>query len=78
MLTPDQVDFYGEYGYVMVPEALTAKEVAELRAEVDRIVAGAASATSTVRTPAASGVVCTSKRASAKAEAAPAIPALTA
>jgi ectoine hydroxylase-related dioxygenase (phytanoyl-CoA dioxygenase family) len=46
MLTPNQVDFYGEYGYVMVPEALTAKEVAELRAEVDRIVAGAASATS--------------------------------
>ena len=43
MLTPDQVDFYSEHGYVMIPQALSAKEVAELRAEVDRIIAGAAS-----------------------------------
>jgi len=46
MLTPRQVDFYSEHGYVMVPEALSATEVAKLRAEVDRIVAGAASVTS--------------------------------
>ena len=46
MLTPGQVDFYNEHGYVMVPQALLAREVAELRAEVDRIVAGAGSVTS--------------------------------
>jgi phytanoyl-CoA hydroxylase len=46
MLTPDQVDFYSEHGYVMVPQALSAGEVAELRGEVDRIIAGAASVTS--------------------------------
>jgi ectoine hydroxylase-related dioxygenase (phytanoyl-CoA dioxygenase family) len=46
MLTPEQVDFYGEHGYLMVPDALDAKEVAELRAAVDEIVAGAAKVTS--------------------------------
>ena len=45
MLTPAQVDAYNEHGFVMVPQALTAAEVAELRAEVDRIVAGAANVT---------------------------------
>jgi phytanoyl-CoA hydroxylase len=45
MLTPEQVDFYKENGYLMVPEALSAKEVAELRANVDEIVAGAAKVT---------------------------------
>ncbi len=46
MLTPAQVDFYAEHGYLMIPDALTAKEVAELRAQVDAIVAGAAKVTS--------------------------------
>ena len=46
MLTPTQVDFYNEHGYVMVPGALSEGGVAELRAEVDRIVAGAASVAS--------------------------------
>jgi phytanoyl-CoA hydroxylase len=46
MLTPGQVDFYNEHGYVMVPEALSARETAELRAEVERIVADAGSVTS--------------------------------
>jgi len=45
MLTPEQVDFYAENGYLMVPEALTPAEVAELRAQVDEIVAGAAKVT---------------------------------
>lgn len=45
MLTPEQVDFYAENGYLMVPDALTPAEVAELRAEVDAIVAGAAKVT---------------------------------
>ena len=45
MLTPEQVDFYNEHGYLMVPAALDAKEVAELRANVDEIVAGAAKVT---------------------------------
>lgn len=46
MLTAEQVDFYNEHGYLMVPDALTAREVAELRANVDDIVAGAAKVTS--------------------------------
>jgi hypothetical protein len=46
MLTPNEVDFYSEHGYVMVPGALSETEVAELRAEVDRIIAGAANVTS--------------------------------
>ncbi len=45
MLTPTQVDFYAEHGYLMIPAALSAKEVAELRATVDEIVAGAAKVT---------------------------------
>ena len=45
MLTPEQVDFYNEHGYLMVPAALDANEVAELRANVDEIVAGAAKVT---------------------------------
>ena len=45
MLTPAQVDFYAEHGYLMIPEALNAAEVAELRAHVDEIVAGAAKVT---------------------------------
>ena len=45
MLTPAQVDFYGENGYLMVPEVLGPAEVAELRANVDAIVAGAANVT---------------------------------
>lgn len=46
MLTPEQVDFYNEHGYLTIPEALSPKEVAELRANVDEIVAGAAKVTS--------------------------------
>ena len=42
MLSPEQVDFYSEHGYLMVPEALNAKEVDQLRTVVDEIVAGAA------------------------------------
>ena len=42
MLRPEQVDFYNEHGYLMIPEALDGREVAELRATVDEIVAGAA------------------------------------
>ncbi len=45
MLTAEQVDFYHEHGYLMVREALSQKEVAELRANVDQIVAGAAKVT---------------------------------
>ena len=45
MLTPAQVDFYAEHGYLMIPEALSATEVAELRANVDEIVACAAKVT---------------------------------
>ncbi len=45
MLTPEQVDFYNEHGYVMVPDALSPKAVAELRAMVDQIVADAAKVT---------------------------------
>lgn len=45
MLTPEQVDFYNENGYLMVPEALNARELDELRATVDEIVAGAAAVT---------------------------------
>ena len=45
MLTPAQVDFYGENGYLMLPDALSSAEVAELRANVDEIVAGAAKVT---------------------------------
>ncbi|MFM9942053.1 MAG: phytanoyl-CoA dioxygenase family protein [Hyphomicrobiaceae bacterium] len=46
MLTPAQVDFYAEHGYLMIPEALSTSEVAELRAQVDTIVADAAKITS--------------------------------
>jgi ectoine hydroxylase-related dioxygenase (phytanoyl-CoA dioxygenase family) len=42
MLTPEQVDFYDEHGYLMVPQALNAKEIEHLRRVVDDIVAGAA------------------------------------
>jgi ectoine hydroxylase-related dioxygenase (phytanoyl-CoA dioxygenase family) len=42
MLTPEQVDFYNEHGYLMVPQALNAKELGQLREVVDEIVAGAA------------------------------------
>ena len=45
MLTPAQVDFYAEHGYLMVPQALDAREVTELRDTVDEIVAGASKAT---------------------------------
>ena len=45
MLTPEQVDFYVEHGYLMIPDALSPKEVTELRANVDEIVAGAAQVT---------------------------------
>lgn len=45
MLTAEQVDFYVEHGYLMLPDALSAKEVAELRANVDEIVASAAKVT---------------------------------
>ena len=45
MLTPSQVDFYAENGYLMVPGALSAAEVAELRGTVEEIVAGAAKVT---------------------------------
>lgn len=45
MLTAEQVDFYNENGYLMVPDALTPKEVAELRHTVDEIVAGASKVT---------------------------------
>ncbi len=45
MLTAEQVDFYNENGYLMVPDALTPKEVAELRHMVDEIVAGASKVT---------------------------------
>ncbi|HRD76574.1 MAG TPA: phytanoyl-CoA dioxygenase family protein [Hyphomicrobiaceae bacterium] len=46
MLTPEQVDFYNEHGYVMVPDVLSPREVDELRRTVEGIVAGAASVTS--------------------------------
>ena len=46
MLSHEQVDFYNANGYLTVPDALTQSEVAELRAEVDAIVAGAAKVTS--------------------------------
>ncbi len=46
MLTPEQVDFYKTNGYIMVPDALDAREVAELVAMVDQIVADAAKVTS--------------------------------
>jgi ectoine hydroxylase-related dioxygenase (phytanoyl-CoA dioxygenase family) len=46
MLTAEQVDFYAENGYLVVPDALSPKELAELRAEVDEIIAGAARVTS--------------------------------
>ena len=45
MLTPTQVDFYAEHGYLMIPDALDAREVQELRDTVDEIVAGAAKVT---------------------------------
>jgi phytanoyl-CoA hydroxylase len=45
MLTHAQVDFYNENGYLMVPGALSAAEVVELRGTVDEIVAGAAKVT---------------------------------
>ena len=45
MLTPTQVDFYAEHGYLMIPDALDQREVTELRAHVDEIVAGAAQVT---------------------------------
>lgn len=45
MLTAEQVDFYAVNGYLMIPDALSAREVAELRAQVDEIVAGAAKVT---------------------------------
>ena len=45
MLTPAQVDSYAEVGYLMVPDALSASEVALLRSTVDEIVAGAAKVT---------------------------------
>ncbi len=45
MLTPAQVDSYAENGYLMVPDALNASEVALLRSTVDEIVAGAAKVT---------------------------------
>ena len=45
MLTPAQVDFYAENGYLMAPDALDASEVALLRSTVDEIVAGAAKVT---------------------------------
>ena len=46
MLSAEQVDFYRANGYLMVPDALSAREVQELRDEVDAIVAGAAKVTS--------------------------------
>ena len=45
MLTHEQVDFYNENGYLVVPDALSPTEVAELRAIVDGIVADAAKVT---------------------------------
>ncbi len=45
MLTPAQVDFYKEHGYLVVPDVLSTKELAELRAAVDGIVADAAKVT---------------------------------
>lgn len=42
MLSAEQVDFYHANGYLMVPDALTTREVQALRAEVDTIVADAA------------------------------------
>ncbi|MEZ5818869.1 MAG: phytanoyl-CoA dioxygenase family protein [Hyphomicrobiaceae bacterium] len=45
MLTPEQVDYYNEHGYLMVPEVLNAAELAELRQVVDEIVAGASKVT---------------------------------
>ncbi len=45
MLTPEQVDFYNENGFVMVRQVLDAREMAELRANVDEIVAGAGKVT---------------------------------
>lgn len=46
MLTPEQVDFYKTNGYLMVPDALDPREVAELVAMVDEIVTDAAKVTS--------------------------------
>jgi ectoine hydroxylase-related dioxygenase (phytanoyl-CoA dioxygenase family) len=45
MLTAEQVDFYNEHGYLMVPDVLDQKELAELRSTVAGIVAGAAKVT---------------------------------
>ena len=45
MLTPEQVDFYAEHGYLMIPDMLSPKELDELRSVVDEIVAGAARVT---------------------------------
>lgn len=45
MLSPEQVDFYSEHGYLMIPGALNAKELDQLRGAVDDIVAGAARVT---------------------------------
>ncbi|MBP8295301.1 MAG: phytanoyl-CoA dioxygenase family protein [Burkholderiales bacterium] len=41
MLDSGQVDFYREHGYLMVPDLLDAAELAEVRREAERIVAGA-------------------------------------
>lgn len=41
MLTREQISFYREQGYVVVPDVLTPSEIDELRAEVDRIVSTA-------------------------------------
>ena len=46
MLTAEQVDFYNEHGYLMVPDVLDPDQVAELKATVASIVAGAAKVTS--------------------------------
>lgn len=45
MLTLEQVGLYAEHGYLLIPDALSQQEVAELRANVDEIVAGAAKVT---------------------------------
>ena len=45
MLTAEQVDFYNEHGYLMVPDVLDQKELAELKSTVAGIVAGAAKVT---------------------------------
>jgi ectoine hydroxylase-related dioxygenase (phytanoyl-CoA dioxygenase family) len=42
MLSEDQVRTYREQGYIVVPDVLTAEEVAGLRAATDEVVAGAA------------------------------------